>query len=180
MTITPDNILDFWLGQPHERLFAADSAFDAEIANRFGAVLDAAKTGAFDGWAETPRGALALVILLDQFSRNIHRGTRDAFAADDKALMLARQAIASGFDMEFPADQRAWFYLPFMHSESLDDQLTCIKLAKAAGLADTLHWAEVHAEIIRCFGRFPHRNPILGREMSEEEQAFLDAGGFRG
>jgi len=178
--LTPQDILDFWLTQPAEKLFTADPQFDREIESRFGETLKQARAGALDDWAAKAQGALALVIVLDQFSRNIHRGSAEMFAGDEKALGLARQAIDRGFDASLPPKMRGWFYLPFMHSENLDDQLKCIDLATAAGLADTAHWAEVHAEIIRQFKRFPHRNGLLGRMMTEEEQAFLDAGGFRG
>ncbi|WP_137387827.1 DUF924 family protein [Rhodoligotrophos defluvii] len=179
-TLQPEAILDFWLNQPPERWFAPNAAFDREIAGRFGHALEQAKRGRYDGWAETPRGVLALIILLDQFSRNIHRGTAEMYEADEKALALAKRAVAEGKDMALPAEQRSWIYLPFMHSENLDDQEACIRLSEQSNLDDSRYWAEIHADIIRRFGRFPHRNPILGRPMTEEEQRFLDEGGFAG
>ena len=178
--LAPQAILDFWLNQPPERWFTPDPAFDREIAERFGTALEHAKRGAYGAWAETAEGALALIILLDQFSRNIHRGTAAMFAADAKALAVAKHMVAAGQDLALPVDLRSWVYLPFMHSEALTDQDACIALSARSGLEDSLHWAQVHADIIRRFGRFPHRNPLLGREMTEDEQRFLDEGGFSG
>lgn len=178
--LSPRDVLDFWFAQEPETHFKADPAFDEEIRTRFGAAHEAALDGAFDGWAETPDGALALIILLDQFARNIHRDTPAMFAADAKALSLAHAAVEAGQDLELPAPARSWIYMPFMHSETLDDQDRCIALCERSGLDDTLHWAKVHADIIRRFGRFPHRNDILGRTSLAEERAFLANGGFNG
>lgn len=176
----PRDVLDFWLGQEPGRWFEPDPAFDAEIRTRFGQAHEDAKAGAYDAWAETAEGALALVILLDQFARNIHRDTAEMFAADAKALSVAGRAVDRGFDMALPVEQRQWLYLPFMHSEALADQERCIVLSERSGLDDTLKWAVIHADIIRRFGRFPHRNPLLGLDTTPEEQAFLDEGGFAG
>lgn len=178
--VTFRDVLDFWLCQEPEKHFKPDPAFDEEIRERFGAAHEQAKAGAYDSWAETPEGALALVILLDQFARNIHRGTPQVYAADEKALAVARAAVEHGQDLELTENKRSWFYLPFMHSESLADQERCVALAERSGLEDTLKWARHHADIIRRYGRFPHRNALLGRNSTPEEEAFIADGGFGG
>jgi uncharacterized protein (DUF924 family) len=123
---------------------------------------------------------LALLLVLDQFPRNMFRGSARAFAADGAAREVADRAIARGFDQEAKSEERSFFYLPFEHSENLADQERCVALARATGDADTLEWAELHADIIRRFGRFPHRNAVLGRAATAAEQEFLDGGGFTG
>jgi uncharacterized protein (DUF924 family) len=179
-------VLDCWFGAPgsatfgqdRKLWFARDAAFDAMLRERFGELLAAAGLGALDAWAHTPRGALALVILLDQFSRNIHRGTVHAFATDAYALRIARQMVASGFDLHLPdLFHRAFAYLPFEHDESLASQREALQLFKPfetqPGGASYYRSALRHAAIIRRFGRFPHRNAVLGRASTEEELAFL-------
>lgn len=173
------DIVDFWLGLDEKQYWTADTAFDALVRERFAAALDQARAGTFDRWAGTPEGALGLVILLDQTSRNIHRGTPQAFAADARALSTAKSAVANGYDDNFEARVRRWFYMPYMHSEDLADQEACVALT-AKRAKGTLKFAIQHRDIIARFGRFPHRNGILGRETTQEEQAFLDAGGFSG
>ena len=147
---------------------------------RFGAVLKAARTGACDHWGETPQGALGLVLLLDQVSRNIHRGSPLAFAADSRALRLSKEWIGRGYHWSLPAPQVMWFCMPFEHSEHIDDQWRCVALFQSLGLNDMVHWAKVHLDIIAKFGRFPHRNKVLGRVSTAAEIAFLKAGGFSG
>lgn len=181
MTVdNPREVLDFWFAAGPERWFSKDAEFDAEIARRFGATVEAARKGRLDHWAKAPEGALALVILLDQFPRNIHRGSPRAYACDAQALALARDVVARGLDMDMPAEQRKWFYMPYMHSENLADQEACVELFRRSELTDNLPHAIEHAEIIRRFGRFPHRNAVLGRRTTEAEQDYLDRGGFRG
>jgi len=131
-------------------------------------------------WEDDAAGALAHVIVLDQFSRNIFRGSAAAFAADPLARAAAGRAIERGFDRQTAQAERAFFYLPYMHSEILADQERCLQLCRAAEDASTLKYAELHADIIRRFGRFPHRNAMFGRVTTPEEQAFLDGGGFSG
>ena len=178
--MTPQIILDFWAGLDEKLYFTRDDGLDAEMADRFSAALTDACNGVFDGWAAYPDGALALTVLLDQFSRNIHRATPKAFAADEKARSIASLAIEKGFDTQVPADQRRWFYMPYMHSEVLSDQERSIELFTAAGLEANVPYAIEHADIIRRFGRFPHRNAILGRSSTKEEIDFLENGGFSG
>ncbi|WDD94755.1 DUF924 domain-containing protein [Burkholderia sp. FERM BP-3421] len=179
-------VLDFWFGAPHEAAFGAarkiwfdgGPALDATLRERFGALLDAAREGACDAWSDTPLGALALIVLLDQFSRNIHRGTPRAFAADAAALARARALVERGHDRLLPnPHQRAFAYLPFEHDETAASQREAVRLCEQirheAGCAGYHDFALKHADVIARFGRFPHRNAILGRPSSDAEQAFL-------
>ena len=175
-----DEVVAFWREAGYERWFTRDEAFDGEIRARFLATHEAAAAGALNLWGETPEGALALLILLDQFPRNLFRGTPRAFATDALARTIADRALAKGLDQEVPPDLKGFFYLPFMHSENLVDQERCVALYEAAGDEKGLPYAVEHRDIIARFGRFPHRNPILGRAMTEEEAAFLAGGGFSG
>ncbi|WP_322059619.1 DUF924 family protein [Paraburkholderia sp. J63] len=179
-------VLDFWFGMPgseefgreRKMWFRKDEAFDARLRERFGALLDAACAGELDAWCATPEGALALVIVLDQFSRNCHRGTPRAFSSDDKALGIARAMVASGADQRLPGLQhRVFAYLPFEHAESADAQRESLRLfgelAKDPEAKGYYEYARRHAAVIERFGRFPHRNAQLGRASSEAEAAFL-------
>lgn len=178
---TPAAVLDFWFGpQPlaeRKVWFRKDPAFDAEIASRFGDAVAMAVAGAFGEWCTTPHGALARVILLDQFTRNIYRDTPRAFAGDARALSTAEEAVARRFDESLERLERWFLYLPFEHSESAQAQTRSIELfealANATGDRSPLDWAEKHAAVIRRFGRYPHRNAILGRESTPEELLFL-------
>lgn len=174
------DIVAFWREAGPERWFALDPEFDARIAREFGETRNAAARGELDDWIATPESALALIILLDQFPRNMFRGAAAAFSTDSKALAVARKAIALSHDHAYANPLRRFFYLPMMHSEALADQDACLSLCNAAGDADGAKFAQTHRDIIMRFGRFPHRNAILGRATTAEEQAFLDAGGFKG
>jgi uncharacterized protein (DUF924 family) len=176
----PTDVLAFWREAGPAKWFKKDAAFDAEISARFLPSQDAAAARRLAQWEETPDGALALVIVLDQFPRNIFRGQARAFETDALARAVADRAITRGFDARVPAAERVFFYLPFEHSEAMADQDRCVALVRAMGDADLLKWAELHADIIRRFGRFPHRNSLLGRASTAAEQAFLDSGGFAG
>jgi uncharacterized protein (DUF924 family) len=178
--LSPDDVVAFWHSAGPDRWYEKSQAFDAEIKAKFGAAHDHAKQGKYDHWQETAQGMLGLIILLDQFARNIHRDSPQAFAADDKALLLAHTAIKLGFDIQVGTQDRQWFYLPFMHSEHIEDQELCCALCVKSGLDDSHKWAVEHADIIRQFGRFPHRNQILGRVSTPAEIAFLKNGGFAG
>jgi uncharacterized protein (DUF924 family) len=178
--ISPDDVIAFWLAAGAQRWFEPDAAFDAEVRDTFLPTYEAAAAGRLRDWEETPRGALALLIVLDQFPRNMFRTTARVYAADPLARAVADRALARGFDRQFGFPERQFFYLPFMHSESLADQERCVTLYREAGNADGLKWAEHHAGIVRRFGRFPHRNALLGRDSTAEEQAFLESGGFGG
>lgn len=177
---SPAEIVAFWREAGPEKWFVKDEAFDAEIIRRFLPAHEAAASGALDSWEATPEGVYALLILLDQFPRNMFRGSARAFATDAAAVAVAERAIAHGFDETYQPPEKRFFYMPFMHSEGLADQERCIELCAAADDADGVKYAELHRDIIRDFGRFPHRNPVLGRDTTREEKAFLEAGGFAG
>ena len=177
---TAEEVLAFWLNVGHERWFEPDEAFDAAIRGRFAATYEDAAAGRLSAWENSPEGALALIIVLDQFPRNMFRGCAKSFATDPLARAAAERAIARGFDQRIAMPQRSFFYLPFEHSEELADQERAVALMGATGDADLLKWADLHADIIRRFGRFPHRNAMLGRTTTPEEQSFLDEGGFDG
>lgn len=180
MTHDPGDVLHFWLEEKSpEDWYKGGDALDAEIRNRFGAAWDAARDGALFGWIDTPRGALAFLILTDQFPRNIHRGSALAFATDALARAVAARGVARGQDMAVDPSPRQFFYLPFEHSERIEDQDRAIELIAARMEAlETLLHARVHREIIARFGRFPFRNAALGRADTAEERAFLDEGGY--
>jgi uncharacterized protein (DUF924 family) len=179
-TGAPADVLAFWRAAGPEHWFRKDDAFDAEIRARFLPTYEAAVAGMLSSWEATPDGALALTLVLDQFPRNMFRGNARAFAADALARAVADRAIARGFDPRVPEAERLFFHLPFEHSEDLADQERSVALARATGDADALKWAELHADIIRRFGRFPHRNAILGRASTPDEIAFIESGGFAG
>jgi uncharacterized protein (DUF924 family) len=177
---TADDVLAFWRAAGPQQWFTKDDTFDAEIRTRFLPIYEAAAAGALADWEATPDGALALTIVLDQFPRNMFRRDARAFAADAAARAVADRALARGFDKQVPSGERLFFYLPFEHSETMADQERCCALFKTLGNADLLHWAELHADIIRRFGRFPHRNAVLGRATTPEEKTYLDNDGFAG
>ena len=162
------------------RWFTKDAVFDGALAVRFGEAHQQARRGAFDHWGETPEGALGLVILLDQVPRNIYRGSPLSFAADARALSLAKGWIGAGFHFKLPAPRARWLLMPFEHAEDLDAQHRCLALFQSMGQHQMAHWAKVHLDIIARFGRFPHRNAVLGRRSTPDEIAFLRAGGFSG
>ena len=176
----PADVVAFWREAGPQKWYTKDPEFDREISDRFAALHAAAAAGELDGWAARPDGALALLLLLDQFSRNMFRGTARAFAQDEKAQEVARAAIAAGFDRAHGDALRQFFYLPFMHSESILDQDLCVRLCHALPDRGTLPYARDHQRVIRRFGRFPHRNPALGRHSSPAELEFLKGGGFSG
>lgn len=179
-TATIDEVLSFWRAAGPEKWFAKDDAFDADIRNRFFAAHEAAACGELAGWNNTPEGVYALLILLDQFPRNLFRGSPRAFATDAQALTIAERAIARGFDKAIDVPERRFIYMPFMHAEDLAHQERCIALCQASDDPEGVKFAVIHRDIIRDFGRFPHHNPILGRKTTPQEEEFLDEGGFRG
>jgi uncharacterized protein (DUF924 family) len=175
----PADVLAFWREAGPSRWFRKDNAFDDQFRARFLGTHEAAVRGEFDGWALEPEGALALLILLDQFPRNAFRGNPRMFESDAKARAIARQAVEAGLDDQIEADLRNFVYLPFMHSEQLADQDLGVDLARKLG-GEPLRYAILHRDIIEKFGRFPHRNAVLGRATMPDEQRFLDDGGFAG
>lgn len=173
-------VVAFWKEAGPNMWFAKDAAFDRRFRERFLPLHEAAARGELDAWNESAEGALALQVLLDQFPRNSFRGTPRMYATDERARALADRAIERGLDLQLPVELRLFVYLPFAHSESLIDQERSVTLAKHHLRAIDVEHAEGHRDIVRRFGRFPHRNPILGRVMRPEEQKFLDEGGFAG
>ena len=176
--VAPADILAFWREAGSDRWYKNDGAFDDEVRRRFLGLWREAAAGKASAWETSDEGALALVIVLDQFPRNLFRDDIRTYASDAQAREVAQRAIDRGVDARIDPALREFLYLPFMHSEHLADQLRCIELSRAAGHTESLKWAEHHADIIRRFGRFPHRNRLLGRSTTPEEQAFLDQGGF--
>jgi uncharacterized protein (DUF924 family) len=177
---TPAELVAFWWTAGPDKWFNKDDTFDAELRTRFLPTYEAAAAGQLAAWEATAEGALALLLVLDQFSRNMFRRDPRAFAADTLARLIAARAIERGFDQQYPVPRRRFFYLPFEHSEDLADQERSVALVRASGDEEGLLFAIDHADIIRRFGRFPHRNAVLGRATTAEEQVFLDAGGFAG
>ncbi len=177
---TAREIVSFWDAAGPDKWFEKSVEFDAEIKKLFLPVVDLAGNGKLDDWLESPESSLALLLVLDQFPRNIYRNSPRAFDFDHKALACAEAAICHRHDTEFEVPLRRFFYLPFMHSEMLENQIKCIQLCEAAGDTQGVKFAQIHADAIRRFGRFPHRNDVLGRESRPEEIAFLAEGGFSG
>jgi len=181
--LTSEEVLTFWFGKegdPHygtfrSQWFSRDAAFDEEIRGRFLDGYEAAAAGRCDDWAQTADGALALVIVLDQFPRNLFRGSPRSFATDAQALGVSSHAISRGLDRALPPLRRSFLYTPNMHSENLEDQRRSVELFESLGpqMAQGASFARKHLEIVERFGRFPHRNAILGRESSPEEASFL-------
>lgn len=174
------SVVAFWREAGPERWFAKSDEFDRLVGLRLGPLCESAQAGSLDHWADEPAGALALSILLDQVPRNLHRATPLAYASDPKALAIAKQALERGFDQRVAEIMRPFFYLPLMHSENLADQERCLALYEAYGNAEMLYFARHHRDIIARFGRFPHRNQILGRETTPQEAQFLTEDSFRG
>jgi len=180
-------LLDFWFGAPgspdwntaRRAWFVKSADFDAACREAFLPMWEAAAAGESDTWSASPEGACARVVLLDQFPRNLFRADPRSFATDAQALALAKHIVATGMDRQMPTPYHRMFcYMPFEHSEALADQDECVRLMGAmreekVGPDDGLEWAEKHRAIIRRFGRFPHRNAVLGRTSTPEETAFL-------
>jgi uncharacterized protein (DUF924 family) len=173
--VTPHEIVAFWLDVGEKRWFAVDSKLDAEIGKRFERMWRKARDGELSEWEASAEGTLALLLLLDQFPRNMFRGKAQAFSTDKQARRLAQQALTRGYDLIFPAALRAFFYMPFMHSENLADQDACVKLvAERLGTSSPNYpFALGHRDTIRRFGRFPLRNAALGRRSTEAEKTLV-------
>jgi uncharacterized protein (DUF924 family) len=173
----PSQVVEFWRTAGPTRWFRKSEDFDREFCARCLSLHERAATGQLEDWTSSAEGALALVLLLDQFPRNAFRDTPRMFASDVLARRYADLALQAGFDGQVDAALRFFFYMPFEHSEQLEDQKRSMALHEAIGFTE---YAALHHDIIQRFGRFPHRNRLLGRETTPDEQAFLDAGGFRG
>lgn len=176
---SPTDVVGFWREAGPGAWFRKDTAFDTAFRERFLPAHEAAARGELDEWAYTADGALALLILLDQFPRNSFRGDPRMFATDEKARAIAAAAISAGHDKEVDPPLRQFFHLPLMHSEDIADQELCVQLTQTLG-EESARYARLHRDIIARFGRFPHRNAVLARESTAEERRFLDEGGFAG
>ena len=178
----PTDILDYWFAEAmRTKWFASTPQLDTAIKEQFEPVWEAAVNGEFDDWRNSADGCLALVIILDQFPLNMYRGSAKSFASEARSRDIARHAIEQGFDKQIDPTRLAFLYMPFMHSEALADQDLSVQLFAAAGLENNLRFAQHHREIIRRFGRFPHRNAILGRVSTAEELDYLNSKeGFKG
>lgn len=183
-TISPSVVTGFWRAAGRKVWFRRDTAFDETVRTRFEAAHLEASRGGYEDWRGSADGALALVLLLDQFPRHIYRGSAHAFATDAHARAVADQAITDGFDLAFETSLQPFFYLPFEHHEDSRSQARALELfaghAERSGDTDYLRFARMHAELIERFGRFPHRNRVLGRPSTPAEVEHLAGGGFRG
>ncbi len=173
-------VVDFWREAGADKWFARDDVFDGEFRQGFLQAHHAAARGECEDWMDDAEGALALLILLDQFPRNCFRGSAHSYATDGLARRYARRALASGLDMQVESALRLFFYLPFEHSEAMADQEESMRLFERLGDAELIHYARLHHGLIARFGRFPHRNAALGRESTQAELDYLAAGGFSG
>lgn len=173
---TLTDILDFWYTPPMSgHWFSSTPAIDADIRTHYAALWQQAAQGNLDHWRQTPEGCLALCIVLDQFPLNMFRGEAKSFATEQQAVTVSKHAVAQGLDQQLPQAQLAFLYMPLMHSENLADQDESVRLFEAAGLEVNARFARHHREIVRRFGRFPHRNAILGRESTPEELVYLNS-----
>ena len=172
-------VLNFWF-KNESKWWVKEEAFDAEITSEFAGLYEDAASGKLDNWVETDEGILALIIVLDQFPRNMFRGDAKSFAADNKALKIVKAALRRGVDFALEDNKRAFLYMPLMHSEDIKDQELCVELFETYGPEGNLIFARKHLNIIRRFGRFPHRNEVLSRKNTPEENVFLtrDGSGF--
>lgn len=174
--MTPKDILSFWFKEiSEESWWKKDEDFDQMVRDRFMTIYQAAKGNQLKAWQDTAEGSLALVLILDQFSRNMFRGKPESFQTDPQALQVSKTAISKGFDVDLKNDKfhAEFLYMPYMHSENLSDQVESVRLFKQSGNEHMLSFAIAHHDIIERFGRYPHRNEILGRISTPKEKAFL-------
>ena len=182
MNVTPKEIIEFWFSDRVRTLwFSSTPEFDTELCEKYASVWEKASAGELDNWSDDPDGILALIIILDQFPLNMFRGQAKSFLTEKKAIGIAHTAISEKLDQKLDKEKLAFLYMPLMHSEDLADQELSVKLYRAHKLTANIGFAEHHREIIRTFGRFPHRNKILNRESSPEEKRYLASeNAFRG
>lgn len=172
------DLLETWWAIGEAGWYSQSDETDAMLKNRFESLVQEARADKLDDWKNAPHTALALMLLLDQLPRNIYRGTPEAFSSDGQAMKLADHARAKRFDLAYHGVARNFFYMPYMHCEDIEAQNTCCDIFRAMGNQDGYYYALVHMDAIRRFGRFPHRNTILGRTTTPQEQAYMDSGGF--
>lgn len=177
---TPGDITAFWKQAGPKLWFEKSDEFDQQIKDRFAPLPEKAATGALDHWMKIPTGSLALILVLDQFPRNIHRGSVKAWQYDEIAREKSKAAINAGHDKSFGLPIKRFFYIPYMHSEAIADQQLCLALCRAVNDEEGVKFAQLHLDIIKQFGRFPHRNEVLNRPSTPEEIAYLNEGGFAG
>ncbi len=173
---SPQELLQFWFSEPMcKHWFRSTGAIDKHIRDQYEALWQQAAEGALDQWGDSAPGCLALIILLDQFPLHMYRGDKLSFSTESAAVHWALHAVDRGYDRQLPKERLGFLYMPLMHSESLEHQELAVEKFEQAGLESNLRFARHHRELIRRFGRFPHRNAILGRESTPEEQAYLDS-----
>jgi len=172
-------VIDFWRTAGPEKWFISDPDFDEEVKALFGSTPEQAYAGTYDKWSEQANECLAFILVLDQFPRNIFRGSPKAFAYDSVAIEVTKKIIEQGFDQNYQLPLKRFLYLPFMHSEKLEDQRYCIELCEKANDPDGVNFGQIHLDVIEKFNRFPHRNEVLGRQSTPEELKFLQEGGFK-
>jgi len=176
ITTTPADIIQFWYSEPmNKHWFASTRTIDALIRERFESLWQQAACGELNSWLNTPEGCLALCIVLDQFPLNMYRNQPLSFSTEQQAIRVCKQAIAQNFHQQLPKSRLAFLFMPLMHSENLDDQALSIKMFDEAGLTDNAKFARHHQNIVKRFGRFPHRNAILGRDSTQEEMDWLNS-----
>ncbi len=182
MQLTADDILTYWFSERIARhWFNSTPDIDREIKDRFETIWTLASQGELDDWLDSATGCLVLIILLDQMPLNMFRGQAKSFSTEARAVSIAKQAIQQAFDKQLPKEQLIFMYMPFMHSENMQDQNMAVELFRQAGLQENLKFAQHHLSIVERFGRFPHRNKILGRQSSQHELEYLDSdGAFKG
>ena len=169
-----DKVLQFWFDRKDMKvLFKKDKKFDSLIKKKFETLIREAKRGSLSEWEKSPESSLALILLLDQFTRNIYRDKPEAFEADGLSQKIATEAVKKKFDQKLPKSRRWFFYMPFMHAENLAMQRRCVRLMAATGSEASLKFAKMHEGLIREYGRFPHRNKILGRKSTPKEKKYL-------
>ena len=177
--LNASEIISFWQEAGPEKWFVKDPAFDAQIQALYSDAPDKALNGTYDEWLGIPEKSLALILILDQFPRNIYRNSPKAYSYDEAAKQKAGNITAKGFDQSYPLPLKRFFYLPYMHSEKLEDQLYCIELCEKANDTEGVKFGQIHLDVIKKFNRFPHRNEVLGRQSTPEEIEFLQEGGFQ-
>jgi uncharacterized protein (DUF924 family) len=176
MHISANEIIDFWYcDRIKKQWFSATPELDQEILEKYGDLWETALAGGLDDWLSEPNGCLALIIVLDQFPLNMFRGTAKSFQSENKSIEVAKAAVSQRFEQQLGKDKLAFLFMPFMHSENILDQELSVSLFKKHGLQGNLRFAEHHREIIRKYGRFPHRNSILGRDSTDEEIKYLES-----
>ncbi|MEE9315410.1 MAG: DUF924 family protein [Rhizobiaceae bacterium] len=180
LIVEHQDIADFWLTAGPKKWWMKDDVFDSEIAAKFSTTHRAAANGELDHWINEPDSALALILVLDQFSRNLFRNDTRAFAQDAACLTIVKTVMFKGFDRSMNPEIGPFCYLPLMHSETIEDQQSCLQEMRRIDQKDYIKAAQQHLDIIGKFGRFPHRNSVLGRKTTVAEQAYLDSGGFSG